>query len=112
METSKLTGSEEKQNALERPHGQPVYHHDCGSCTFLGTYNRYDLYHCLQGDRLATVIARCSDEPSDYVSGLEIAVSISLRADRKSNPHNVPGPDMLALRVAFLIAHDMGLPLR
>lgn len=47
------------------------YQHDCDGCVPLGEFGEYDLYaHCEQP---VTVIARRSDEGSDYVSGLELA---------------------------------------
>ena len=46
---------------------QPRYEHDhCEHCTFLGTYERHDLYFCAY---MPTVIARDGDE-GDYISGL------------------------------------------
>jgi hypothetical protein len=54
------------------------YDHDCDACTFLGTWrgdakhgagiHDHDLYYC--GGRWPTVIARCSSEGSDYMSGI------------------------------------------
>lgn len=51
---------------------QPLYDHDCTSCVFLGTYNGYaDLYWCMQGTKnRPTLIARFSDDPPDYLSGI------------------------------------------
>jgi hypothetical protein len=45
------------------------FNHDCDKCTPLGQYNDHDLYHCEQGG-MPTIIARFSDEPADYKSGL------------------------------------------
>ena len=50
---------------------EPRHKHDCDQCDYLGQYEGADLYFC--GKSLPTVIARYSDEPSDYTSGLEIA---------------------------------------
>jgi len=53
----------------------PTYKHDCTQCVFLGTATApgtpqvVDLYFCDQGGR-PTVIARFSDDASDYQSGL------------------------------------------
>lgn len=62
------------------PKEKPVFVHDCQHCTFLGHYysNLYngqfgsiaDLYHCVQGGRLPTVIARFGNEGDQYLSGL------------------------------------------
>ena len=53
---------------------EPRYNHDCMACTFLGYYHEYDLYYCpkqmIGGE---TVIAHCSDEGSDYLSGIGFA---------------------------------------
>lgn len=80
--------------------GKPVprYTHDCEKCEYLGTYNDHDLYHCNKMGRLPTVIARRSSEPSDYLSGMSIAARV--RSGQT---------DLLPLRVAYLIAEDLGL---
>ena len=49
---------------------EPRYTHSCSKCTFLGQYNEYDLYHCIQVGGMPTVIARYSDDGPDYMSGL------------------------------------------
>lgn len=54
---------------------KPQFKHDCNDCKFLGRYTTpsgvaCDLYFCPQGGRIPTVIARYSDEGSDYNSGL------------------------------------------
>jgi len=53
---------------------KPMYHHDCDHCTFLGQYewrqHTFDLYHCIQGGGLPTVIARFSSDGPDYESGI------------------------------------------
>lgn len=52
---------------------KPIYKHDCDKCTFLGSYNGQDLYHCRQSGRFHTLIARFSDVDSEYTSGLILA---------------------------------------
>ena len=47
----------------------PRYDHDCDSCVFLGSHRLHDLYFCPQHG-IPTIIARFSDEPSDYYSGM------------------------------------------
>lgn len=74
----------------------PLYTHDCDKCVFLGSYDEKDMYYCPQ-EGLDTVIARFSDEGSDYISGLPIAVY--------EMAYHVSPP----LRVAYLIALDLGL---
>lgn len=49
------------------------YKHDCKDCKPLGEFKDVDLYYCDQGGRIATVIARRSDEDSDYSSGIYFA---------------------------------------
>ena len=67
---------------------KPLYQHDCNSCTFLGSVEgrehpaefmqpadpikKADLYVCGAHEHL-TVIARFSDELSDYSSGVPFA---------------------------------------
>lgn len=46
------------------------YQHDCSRCHFLGQHGDQDLYFCEQGQLEPTVIARHSDEPGDYDSGM------------------------------------------
>lgn len=59
---------------------RPVFKHDCypEACRFLGHYEGRDLYACVEGENLTTVVARRSDDGPDYVSGLSFV-------DR--NPH-------------------------
>lgn len=58
----------------EPPVQKPQFIHDCERCCqFLGSFDAKDgpadLYFC-QNDILPTLVARYSDEGSDYVSGL------------------------------------------
>ena len=49
---------------------KPLYEHDCTNCIHLGVHDKADLYFCLQGGNMPTVIARYSNEGSDYTSGM------------------------------------------
>lgn len=51
------------------------YEHDCQFCRFLGYHEHADLYYCPGGTWMGipTVLARWSDEPADYWSGLILA---------------------------------------
>lgn len=51
------------------------YQHDCTNCKPLGRFAEYDLYHCMQGGRIPTVIARYGPE-SQYLSGLPHASAV------------------------------------
>lgn len=68
----------------------PRYEHDCNYCHFLGKHEDADLYACV--GKNPTVIARTSDEGSDYTSGIAVA----LNGDT-------------ALLEALRIAHQRGL---
>ena len=66
---------------------EPKYKHDCDHCTFLGHYNRADLYWC--GGKYPTIIARYSSDGPDYVSGFpsasvnhELAEALNRARDR------------------------------
>jgi len=83
--------------------GKPTFEHDCPSCTFLGTYEKHDLYHC-KGCTGSTVIARYSSEGPDYVSGMAFAKSLT-----QNTPADRMDASIRALRVAYLIAKDAGL---
>lgn len=53
----------------------PQFQHDCTNCTFLGRFvnehgRHCDLYHCDQDKMGPTVLARWSDLPSNYSSGI------------------------------------------
>lgn len=91
----------------------PLYQHDCTRCTFLGRFHyahpaytrepkEVDLYHCTQGGHVPTVIARYSDEPGDYSSGMPPA-GRSGKCDR-NDPH-------YPLSVAYQRAVARGLPI-
>jgi hypothetical protein len=57
--------------------GVPRFRHLCSDCVFLGRYLEHDLYFCTQrAPGMPTVIARWSDEPPAYVSGLALADQI------------------------------------
>ena len=49
------------------------FKHDCEHCKLLGEFNEADLYFCDTPLTGVTVVARYSDEGSDYVSGMELA---------------------------------------
>lgn len=64
--------------------GVPRWHHDgCPNCTFLGTMNDWDLYHCTQDGTIPTVIARYSHEGEAYKSGLPALDDPELAEARK-----------------------------
>lgn len=44
------------------------FSHPDRCCTYLGRFNEYDLYYC-EGPFTKTVLARYSNEPSEYLSG-------------------------------------------
>lgn len=52
------------------------YVHDCDGCTFLGPYQKYDLYACNLKQPFPTVIARYGNEGGEYQSSLETARSL------------------------------------
>lgn len=66
------------------------FDHDCDDCVSLGNCCDRDMYFCNQGGS-PTVIARESDTPWDYVSGMDF-VGI--------NPY---------LTIAYFLAKDKGL---
>ena len=59
------------------------FKHDCASCVFLGRFQEVDLYFCPLQQPMPTVIARRSDEPADYASGLALAEMDSALAEAK-----------------------------
>jgi len=73
---------------------RPHYPHDCEACRFLGHAWGSDLYFCDKQATGSTVIARQSSVPSQYTSGLEIALGES---------ENHP------LRIAADLAREAGL---
>jgi hypothetical protein len=77
----------------------PLFTHDCEACTFLGTWDGFDLYVCNQGSTdHATLIARYGDAAPAYKSGLDFGL-IPFNSGVASPP----------MRVAYLIAVDRGL---
>ena len=76
------------------------FEHDCSKCFFIGRSQKYDLYFCEQ-HTLPTVIARYGDKGHQYLSGMALAKSVRIAKDMDA--------DIVALRVAYLIAADMGL---
>lgn len=70
-----------KSRAMVPPEGIPQYVHDCSDCEYLGStlqstgYNvedRVELYYCHAPEE-GNVLARFSNEPMNYVSGLAAA---------------------------------------
>lgn len=62
-------------------HKSPMrYKHDCKLCKPLGTFAEYDLYYCEQAG-IPTVIARFSDDESEYFSGLQTMHPILMMAE-------------------------------
>lgn len=61
----------------EPPVYAPRFEHGCPLCTYLGFAEHegrgFDLYYCSQGHELPTLIARASDNPHDYTSGMALA---------------------------------------
>lgn len=57
---------------------EPLFAHDCTRCQYLGRYDHkgqsHDLYTCQQEIGGPTVIARWSDDPADYESGLSFGM--------------------------------------
>lgn len=50
----------------------PKHQHDCDKCLFLGRFtsdDNYDLYYCLQGGSVPTIIARYGENGA-YLSGM------------------------------------------
>lgn len=56
---------------------QPKHQHDSKCCKFVGRYEETDadLYFCNQNGVIPTLIARHSDEGSDYTSGWRLKYS-------------------------------------
>lgn len=50
------------------------FKHDCDKCKFMDHKDNCDFYFC--DSTIPTVIARFSDEPQDYSSGLFLAKSL------------------------------------
>lgn len=53
------------------PGDQPLHHHDCSQCIYLGTTRGRDLYFC-HGHGSPTVVSR-SGPDGEYESGIESA---------------------------------------
>jgi hypothetical protein len=56
---------------VDAPYEGPQFVHDCSNCRFLGRFGPVDLYHCMQGGRMPTVIARYGHGGHQYISGME-----------------------------------------
>ncbi len=61
----------------------PKFEHDCDLCTFLGEYQRHDLYFCDKCTAGPTLIARYGSEGKQYTSGLELAAVDPLLAEAR-----------------------------
>jgi hypothetical protein len=70
---------------------KPVFKHDCTGCQYLGTITldgkTFDMYYCA-GE--PTIIARFSNEDSEYASGLPVAKRVytnQIDLDRELPPY-------------------------
>lgn len=56
----------------------PKFKHDCDRCNFLGRHEETDsdLYYCRQYHKVPTLVARYSDDPVDYSSGLSFVATM------------------------------------
>lgn len=79
--------------------------HDCDKCEFLGHFEEHDLYWCPGSALGPTVVARWSSAGPDYTSGVSLAICRSLQ--EMKHTEGVTFTDR-ALRVAYLIARDLG----
>ena len=79
----------------------PLYKHDCANCKYLATLNNMDLYVCARQNKIDTLIARYSSEPSDYSSGLEFAKGYEQGSFRHSE-------NIKALYIALVLARIDG----
>ncbi len=87
----------------------PEFRHDCDACTFLGHYNDHDLYYCTKTDGWPKFLARYGDYGAWPAArchhlGLSFAQT-SLRELEQDDTQR-------ALRVAYLIAADLGMLLQ
>lgn len=98
----------------------PVFKHDCDDCEYLGHYEEHDLYYC-SSKVIPTVIARWGGYGPHYSSGIEVAESVQLdtlthgKGLKGTERYNSEEPvinSLCALRVAYLIAKDLGREMR
>jgi hypothetical protein len=68
-----MTLNQFQERYLSQP---PQYRHECANCIFLGRYKDFDLHACGMDGELITVIARYSNEPEDYHSGVVFSMTI------------------------------------
>lgn len=73
---------------------KPRYQHDCLKCVYRGQINQYDIYTCSNSIDDCSVIARSSDEGSDYWSS-----PISMMLPPYGISHKINEPDKPILLV-------------
>lgn len=87
---------------------KPNYKHDCNVCQFLGATildgKTFDLYYCA-GE--PTVIARWSDEGSEYASGLSFGLSAMARHINGVEGYKGNGALMVAVAMAMANGLDV-----
>lgn len=88
---------------------KPYFQHDSSCCTYLGSREideeKFDLYHCGQTGRRATILARYGDSPPDYASGLTTA----RRAGRGELDDISDIPYVKAMGIAYKLAQARNL---
>ena len=91
-------------------------HPPCPQCVFLGWYKKpgtligeADLYFCAQGG-IPTVIARFSNEPGDYQSGLPLSESLPWlsEAARRALDQGLLKPDHVVRKLPPFSSHPTG----
>lgn len=76
---------------------KPRFKHDCTDCIFLGWTLEADLYFC-QSEWHSTLIARYSDKPEFYESGIGYAVWLRNR----NESHSLVSALNLAVKKGYL----------
>lgn len=84
----------------------PRYKHDCDACVFLCRWEEFDLYFC--PPPTTTVLARYGDDGHQYAS-LDVGCSRNPTRALKDTWDIASRTRISALRIAFLIANDLGI---
>lgn len=88
-----------KNSMLELISQAPRFKHNCMDCKWLGRYEEYDLYYCVQMGNIPTVIGRKSDKPADYTSGLGFAKKDGIPALHEALQR--------AVKIGLITAHEI-----
>lgn len=71
----------------------PRFEHECDGCTFIGHVDGKDVYYCLQGNTMPTIVLRYGDKPEEYRSAIQYFHSLPRELQSRARECLAADPD-------------------